>query len=388
MKSQVLLALAFASTALASPAKRAKCGGGHDGNLSSYSAYATSTTSGTSYSTLSDTTSSATSSLPAVGTICTSTSTATEVVTETESSTSTPAPVTTVTTETETTTETTTLSQETSIFSSTSTVFTTDIKTDTATVESTSVVTVTETSPAPTSTVERKAAFTPIQSVYGPNGISARSEPTANARLAREAGALVMLALPDCTETTTQETTVTQTSTSTVNIEAPTPTSTNTATTTVTSTSSVLLVPASSTTTILQTDVVTSTSTVTSTQTVTSTTVSVEFTGPTPIYYAVCGGTDNTLSSYRGQPLANVGISYSLQLVRGVAEGYDCCALCEADPNCGLSLFSERVGGCHKVLPGSASCDATASRGQFLVNGSEGFKVTVYNSNCGQWSMY
>ncbi|KAH7024725.1 uncharacterized protein B0I36DRAFT_331955 [Microdochium trichocladiopsis] len=399
MKSTLVLSLVLATTAVQAGSRRRghRCGGGP--SLSS-------SVPSLSSSSPSSSSSSSSSSTAATGTICTSTSTEIEAETVTTTLTTTPATVTTVTTQTETTTTTTTLDQSTSTFSTTTTVFETSTATDTALATATSVVTSTLTTPAATVTVERSPDFTPIQSVYGPGGISARRPQQQANQAARTAGDVDVFALadathidlallPDCTSTVGETTTITQMSTSTVNTEAPTPTATSTETQTVTSTSSVLQSPASSTTTITQTDKVTTTTTTTRTTTETSTTVSTETAGPTPTFYAACAGTDNggdnALSSYRG-----VMIGYSrnilLRLVRnpGVGAGYACCAACEANPNCRASFYSRLVDSCYRfdapLTPGSPTC-APERVAVLFEPAPIANDLTLYNSNCGQWGL-
>lgn len=255
--------------------------------------------------------------------------------------------------------------------------FETNTETDTSTATSTTLITSTVTGAAPTSTIGPAAGFTPIQSVYGPNGKSARAEPT-NILIAREAFLTTTPPLPICTST------VTQTSTFTVNTEAPTPTATATETTTVTSTTKILLTPAEVTVSSTQTDQVTTTTTET------STTTNTEFAGPTPTFYSICSE-DNQLSSYRGVQIGNAFPSpgLDLRILPGVAGGYDCCAAAFSDPSFRLTSYSTATSSCYVYYAGGdaqPSCDATQDRGRFVPGNRYGaYAFTVYNSNCGRF---
>ncbi|KAJ1324800.1 hypothetical protein MN608_09504 [Microdochium nivale] len=377
MKSTVVLSLALASVAVASPTKKGNCGGPHS-NAPSYVAYPVD--SSTSSSALPHATYSAASTY---GTVCTTTSTAVESTTETAVETTTPAAVTTITTETETQTTTTTEDLIASTLTSTSTVFETNTQTDSVTETSTSTVLTTVTATPETTTVQPSPGFVPIQSKYPQQQANKRSPPAevANARRGLDSDPV-----PSCTSTATELTTVTNTATATSTVEAPTPTSTGTETTTFTSTSTVLVTPASSTSTVLQTDQVTTTTTVTTTETATTTSTTTDFAGPTPTYYAACGP-DNILSRYNGGNVDNTRFnSDSIQRYPGVGNGYDCCAACFADSNCYLSFYYQGVG-CQKLTKRNGfTCDAATVQDSFRANSGTGISLEVYNSNCGQYS--
>lgn len=367
MKTSVMLSLAIATFAVASPAKRAKCGGGHHGSVyphSSVSSAGYSASSGASYH-------------AAVGTVCTTTATVSTSVTSTSTITSTPAAVTTTSFSTETDTTTETVEGNVATFTSTSTVFTTTTEEATSSVTATETDTVTVTSDTPTSTVAASPGFVPIQSVYGDNGRAQKRGLQARATKFDQHN------LPTCTSTATESTTVTATSTATSNVEAPTPTSTQTFFTTVTSTSTVAT-DAETTTTTTVTEPVATTTTVTSTvATTTATSTSTEYVGPTPTAYAACSA-DNILSEYMGRGINSFNPDNGFEQIPALfASAADCCIACVNDSNCEGSAYVD--GSCY-VLTGGATCDPAASYGAFEATAESAF-AELSNSNCGQWRL-
>jgi len=362
MKTSVMLSLAMATFAVASPAKRSKCGGGQHGGAYPHSSAGYSASSIASYS-------------AAVGTACTTTTTVSTSVTETSTITSTPDAVSTTSYSTETETTTETVEGNVGTFTSTSTVYTTTTEEATSSVTATETETITITEDTPTSTIAPSPGFTPIQSVYGDSveqqkrGVKARG------------AKYDQYNLPSCTSTATESTTVTATSTSTTNVEAPTPTSTVTFFTTVTSTSTVATDAETTTTTTVTEPVATTTTVTTTVATETATATETEYVGPTPTAYGACGA-DNILSSYMGRGIDTFSPDNGFEPLPALfASAADCCVACVNDDSCEGSAYVD--GSCY-FLTGGATCDPSASYGAFDAT-SEGVFAELSNSNCGQW---
>ncbi|KAH7018448.1 uncharacterized protein B0I36DRAFT_368469 [Microdochium trichocladiopsis] len=119
------------------------------------------------------------------------------------------------------------------------------------------------------------------------------------------------------------------------------------------------------------------------TSTVTSTITSTVY-APTPTVYAACAA-DNYLSEYQNSPIGTVQTPASVQTFPGVESAEDCCTACMKEPTCGISYFDDTNASCFGSTQGELDrCDASQEIAYFNVQETDAF-YTISNGRCGQW---
>lgn len=321
------------------------------------------------------------------GIVCTATSTEVVIVHASTATTITPEPSTSVSTAYDTVLATITGPTKTLTFNTITTI------TETSTVMTTleEIVTafnvVMVTSPALTSTVPTPTGFLPIRSVYPEVAPTLRKRNETALISPQQVPANFLRiddpALPHCTATTTVVVTSTNTVMSTGTITKDAVTVTETTTEKVTTTTTINPADASTTITDTTTEIATSVSATTTSTTVTSTTTSTEFTGPTPMVYAICSPENVLVNMELGQITAVGPMEGGLPLKTGPgSSAMDCCNKCAAMVNCATSAYY--FNSCSFFE--TDTCNAAAPGAGFSAYElSSGFEIS--NGMCGQFTL-
>ena len=315
---------------------------------------------------------------------CTFTKTSTRTVWATKKITLQPKPATTTEVTIQTSTSTSTLAQDTSVFSTTSILYTTSTFTSTSTDTDTRTATATVTVAPGTSTIPAPAGFTPIKSVFpGANTPSKRSPEQRKQK--QPAGPEVHVHdIKKCTSTKYNTVYSTKYRTSTSTAWRPRSTVTRKSTSTMTTVTSVLPTPASSTITVLSTSTISSTSIKGTVTTVTFTSTTTELTGPTPTFYAACAD-DNILTQVNGQYVSALYYAPPMgsENLGTFATAYECCVACAKKEGCmGAGWIASSICIGAKM---EGTCDGSAIGGQFGAFAGTNPGWAVSNGACGQW---